>query len=183
MPIFSSLEKIEGAVTVTMDKSKIAWKTDHDTKFNNPPINGTCDADPDTAFQCSFGNSEKPPFWQKPIYEVSDIVGTADEPSENGYKNQALEVWMRTAAFPTFRKLYAISNEVVPAGDYTLKVNYNYPTSGFKGTKSFVIAQVGWAGGKNPFLGIAYIVVGSLSLVAAVALFFVHKYSSKKAQD
>ena len=166
-----------------MDKTKIAWKTDHDTKFNNPPINATCSADPNTEFQCSFGNSEKPPFWQKPIYEVSDIVDTSTQYSENGYENQALEVWMRTAAFPTFRKLYAISNDVVSEGNYTLKVNYNYPTSGFKGTKSFVIAQVGWAGGKNPFLGIAYIVVGSLSLVAAVALFFVHKYSSKKAQD
>jgi hypothetical protein len=99
---------------------------------------------------------------------------------ENGYKNQALEVWMRTAAFPTFRKLYGKKDDDLMAGTYKLTVAYNYPVKGFDGTKSFVVAQMTWAGGKNPFLGIAYIVVGSMSLCSAVALFFVHRTHQRR---
>lgn len=49
-----------------------------------------------TTFSFSvFVNSSKPLYWRKPIKNLSD-----------GYKNEDLIVWMRTAAFPSFRKLY-----------------------------------------------------------------------------
>lgn len=77
---------------------------------------------------------------------------------------------------------FVILQGTLPAGNYKLLVDYNYPTLGFDGTKSFVIAQMTWAGGKNPFLGIAYIVVGSLSLLAAVILTVIH-FQSKKDRN
>lgn len=40
----------------------------------------------------------------------------------------------------------------------------------FDGSKSLVITEIGEYGGKNPFLGIAYIVVGVISMALA-ALF------------
>lgn len=47
--------------------------------------------------------------------------------------------------------------------------------SEFDGTKSLVITEIGEYGGKNPFLGIAYIVVGCVSWFLAI-LFGVKHY-------
>ena len=46
----------------------------------------------------------------------------------------------------------------------------DFDVSEYDGTKSLIISTIGTYGGKNPFLGTAYITVGSLSLIFA-ALF------------
>lgn len=175
---------------VAINRNEIAWTTDHTTKFNNPQ--GDCassdyaNSDTERNLTCAFPSDKyaKPPFWKYSANEVYKITNQAQNITptnyENGYKDQALEVWMRTAAFPTFRKLYGKLDGTLYAGDYELTVNYNYPVKGFDGTKSFVVAQMTWAGGKNPFLGIAYIVVGSMSLCSAVALFFVYRTHQRR---
>lgn len=55
-----------------------------------------------------------------------------DDPENNGFQNEDLIVWMRTAALPTFRKLYRrIDHSVegykngLPKGNYTLLVKYS----------------------------------------------------------
>lgn len=54
-----------------------------------------------------------------------------ENPSNNGFKNEDLIVWMRTAALPDFRKLYRRidhSNEFeigLPKGNYTLHIKYS----------------------------------------------------------
>jgi len=170
---------LPGVANFDIDKTNIAWSTDHTVKFKNPDPNPTCTQSNANDLTCSFEDTAKPPNWQHPISEVSIITDTDDPASnQNGYENEALEVWMRTAAFPTFRKLHG-TTAGLPAGNYTLTIDYNYPTRGFDGTKSFVIAQMTWAGGKNSFLGIAYIVVGSLSLLSAIVLTIIH-FQSKK---
>ena len=118
--------------------------------------------------------------------------------------DEDLMVWMRTAGLPNFRKLYAR----IPAGltkdSYILDVITRtrrslssdicvskpdrggvaeFPVKSFSGTKSFVISTTSWLGGKNDFLGIAYIVVGSLCLVLGLVFLVRHVVKPRKLGD
>ena len=99
---------------VEMTFRNIAWKSDRETKFQNPDdIN-------------EFKNFLKPPNWPVPVYKLDP-----NEPSNNGFENQDFIVWMRTAAFPKFRKLFRKVNhgdefeDGLPKGKYLLHVDYS----------------------------------------------------------
>lgn len=50
----------------------------------------------------------------------------------------------------------------------------DYPVLSFDGRKKVVFSNVSWMGGKNDFLGIAYLVVGSLCVVMSVVMLIVY---------
>jgi hypothetical protein len=50
----------------------------------------------------------------------------------------------------------------------------DYPVDAFDGQKRFIISNTSWAGGKNPFLGVAYIVVGSLCILTGLIFLLIH---------
>eukprot|EP01116_Phalansterium_solitarium_P004210 TRINITY_DN15136_c0_g1_i1.p1 TRINITY_DN15136_c0_g1~~TRINITY_DN15136_c0_g1_i1.p1 ORF type:complete len:321 (+),score=82.40 TRINITY_DN15136_c0_g1_i1:145-963(+) len=99
------------------------------------------------------------------------------------FEDEDFANWMRNAGLPSFRKLYRIIDEDLPAGNYTVRIANNYPVSSFSGQKSVVLSTSSWIGGKNPFLGYAFIIIGSLCFVLGVVFALKHKISPRKPGD
>lgn len=168
--MFNDTFKLYQNVNATMkpvpfDGKGIAWWTDYNIKYRNPDT---------TPLRNAFNNTVKPIFWPVPAYELDP-----KDPANNGFINQNFLVWMRTAALPDFRKLYARINdpayaEGLPAGSYMLEIQYNYPVLAFGGTKKVVFSNVSWMGGKNDFLGIAYLVIGTLCVLMSIVMLIVY---------
>jgi hypothetical protein len=163
---FDQLVDASTATELSVRRSGISWSSDRATKFKriDPAVVA---ADP-------------------------GIVGIAPPNLEQfvppgdyfNVTNEDFIVWMRVAGLPTFRKLYGVIEAGVPAGDYTLRVNNRYAVERFgNGTKSIVISNTSFIGGKNAFLGLAFIVVGSICLLAALVFFLINLIRPRQLGD
>lgn len=155
-----------------------------------------------TGYQ-SLGNwSEPSPNWEKQGIAWTSDKTTKFKLNEAAYTNTAFNhrglldvklppvndedfiVWMRTAGLPTFKKLYRKINTNLKKGD-TVRIkalNY-YPVSAFDGQKFIVLSTTSWLGGKNSFLGWAYIVVGIVCIVLAISFAIKHAISPRPLGD
>ena len=168
-------------------RTDIAWPMDKSLKFSNPE---ECKAKTNytDCLKEKFSVYAKPKYWKKNLWELDTT-----NPDNNGLQNEDLIVWMRTAAFPNFRKLYrkidhsdssnlALSRkfgEGIPKGKYSLIIDYNFDVQGFSGEKEIILSTTNMFGGKNSFLGIAYTIVGLICLLLGTALAIAHKYQGK----
>ncbi|KAF9111208.1 hypothetical protein BGX27_005238 [Mortierella sp. AM989] len=144
----------------------IAWK-DTATKYGPQPY-------------ANLSMVKPPPNWWK-SYPNGYSNST---PPIDITKNEHFQVWMRISGLPNFRKMYAKNEkEHLHVGTYTIDVDMNYNVTSFGGTKSLVISTVSFMGGRNPFLGIAYIVVGVLCVVLGLLFTARHLYKPRRLGD
>lgn len=95
--------------------------------------------------------------------------------------NEHFIVWMRTAGLPNFRKLWGTIDGDLEPGQYELVIQNNYEVAPFNGGKSFVLSTTNALGGKNYFLAVCYIVVGTLCLLFSFVFCFA--YMKKKTNN
>jgi len=161
--------------THTMDESDIAWSSDDD-KFVQPQgfeyseiedtSTDTCSTynlPTDCKTYCSGGTCY---FYYYPNDDTTQYLYES-YPSQitpiEGVTNEHFKVWMRTAALSEFRKLYGVIDGSFSKGEIiSFTVNANYEVQSFSGKKTLVISTVGEFGGRNPYLGVSYIVVGTI---------------------
>jgi len=129
------------------DGSGIAWSTDRSFKFQERDIKTD---------------------------ETNAITRESESLTLPSVGDEDLMVWMRSSAFQTFHKLYRIvRDQDLNKGDVlSLVVDNQFDMDEFPDMeKSVVLSTAGWSGGKNPFLGIIYLVVGSLCLIGGIGIF------------
>jgi hypothetical protein len=88
-------------------------------------------------------------------------------------------VWMRTAGLPNFRKLWGKIEQDLDEAQYKIIIENNYAVNTFQGKKYFVLSTTNALGGKNYFLAVCYIVVGTLCCL--FAFIFCIAYMRKKS--
>ncbi|KAG0017440.1 hypothetical protein BGZ80_008282 [Entomortierella chlamydospora] len=120
-----------------------------------------------------------PPNWRNFPNGYSEQYPPID-PSQDEH----FQVWMRLAGLPDFRKLYSKNeNDDLTAGTYTIDIEMNYNVTAYAGTKHLVISTVSFMGGRNSFMGIAYVVVGSICVVLGLLFTARHLYKPRRLGD
>ena len=163
--------------TYNMTKNGIAWNSDKAlyaaTKYDPADIS-------------------PPPNWHLRYQDNYTSENLPDLESDEGF-----QVWMRTAGLPNFSKLAMRNdNETMQCGMYQVDIQnsmsfasnllprtntwiLDFPVDIYGGTKSLVISTRTVMGGKNPFLGIAYVAVGGICIVLGTLFTVTHLFKPR----
>ncbi|KAJ3152355.1 hypothetical protein HDU86_005884 [Geranomyces michiganensis] len=110
-----------------------------------------------------------PPAWR---YKYPDGYNSTVYPDFSA--DQRLQVWLRAAGFPHFRKLWGRNEgSELPAGVYRVDVIDRFVVKPFGGTKSIIYSTLGPVGSREGFLGKAFLTIGCLAAAAAFLVWVV----------
>ena len=101
----------------------------------------------------------------------------------NGKMNEDehFAIWTRAAMLPQFLKVWGRIDEPLKKGEkLKVQVDNRYNTYKFDGRKHIVLSTVTWMGGKNDFIGGAFIGTGVIFLLCAAGFLTI---SFKKVRD
>jgi len=144
---------------LNVSKKNIAWKSDQEHKFGSD-------------------------VYPKNFQSGGLIGGGKLNASIPLSEQEDLIVWMRTAALPTFRKLYGkIETDLEANDEITVIIQNNYNTYSFGGRKRLVLSTTSWIGGKNDFLGIAYLTVGGFCMFLAIGFMLLYVIKPRPLGD
>jgi hypothetical protein len=173
----------------TFDNFTYTSANNQDARFYNFTTAGTSWAHEGDLYgntKYKLGDVAVPPFWKEqwPNGEYTHLPDL--------HTWEQFQVWMRTAGLPTFSKLAQRNDdEVLREGTYRMKIydrtmpipcslrehadsTLDYPVDAYSGSKSILISTRTVMGGKNPFLGIAYLVVGGLCILLGTVFLATH---------
>jgi hypothetical protein len=196
-------DQLGGIIKSTTDLSStcdpIVYNSDladiKNTSYGGVPLDRTAAANPcglvaksffNDTYNVTYPNGSRVIIDETGIAWPSDIENKfAKPPNASSIQwvdvtNEHFIVWMRTAATPNFRKLWGRIDTGLPAGNYVLTVNNNYNVIQYSATKTIVFSTANSLGGKNNFLAIAYIVVGSFCLFMVIIFTIKHFVSPNK---
>lgn len=148
----------------TMTNKGIAWSTNKN-RFKKTKYNAS-DVAP-------------PPNWAKMYPDGYTEDNIPDISTWSEFQN-----WMQTPGLSTFSKL-ALRNDddVLKAGTYEVVVGLHWPVTEFNGNKSVYLTTRSVIGGRNPFLGIAWIVAGGICLVLSIVFLIINLVVPRKMGD
>ena len=183
-----------GVNVKAMDETGIAWDSDFE-KFKQPTgfdykevasAAVTCGAvglpndcklytnpTTGTSYRYWYPNEDTTEYMYEKYYPLIDPT--------KGLQDEHFMVWMRTAALPKFRKLYGrIDGKFTKGQVLRFGVQANFEVKSFDGSKSLIISTINNMGGKNPYLGTAFVVVGALSFLLTIMFVAKHVFSEKR---
>ncbi|KAJ7470402.1 cell cycle control protein [Mycena latifolia] len=155
-PVLQNPGSDDATTVYEFSSSNIAWPGEAKKYSSDPVASGG---------YASYDDITPPPNWQLRYPTYNSSMPPPDLKTDERFQN-----WMRTAGLPTFTKLYGRNDkDTMKAGTYQIIVGLNFPVLPYKGTKSVVISTVSWIGGKNSFLGWAYVGAASVFVLLAIA--------------